>query len=31
MDWNQILLDSARLGDLERVKECLTNGADIEA
>ena len=30
MDWNQILLDSARLGDLECVKECLKNGADID-
>lgn len=31
MDRNQILLDSAWCGDLERVKECLANGADIEA
>lgn len=31
MDWNEELLKSARIGDLERVKECLTNGANVNA
>ena len=28
---NGILLESARIGDLEKVKECLTNGANVNA
>ena len=31
MDWNAELFKSARNGDLERVKECLANGADVNA
>ncbi|MGX2981702.1 ankyrin repeat domain-containing protein [Helicobacter sp. 23-1045] len=31
MDCNQILLDSASCGDLNKIKECLLQGANINA
>lgn len=31
MKWDKILLNSAKLGDLERVKLCIANGANVNA
>lgn len=31
MDWDNELFKSAKNGDLERIKECLANGADVNA
>ena len=31
MEWNEKILESAKQGNLESIKQCLANGADINA
>lgn len=31
MDWNKELIEAVEYGNLEKVKECLANGADVNA